>query len=372
LEAVSYGSEVDLQAVFLDHGEKIEIAESVGNHGGFWHITSKRGGFEVLFEQRLERFERSPSAVLQMDPEHKIGSRRAPGPAWMFGAVIAFGLMVLFVKLLREAGMSTGEVIVWRMGPGVPVAAWLLYRKGRSWRPTRPLQLLGRVAFGATAMTTYFWAIPQLSLFTNTSIALTQPIFVAALSPWLLRERASRAVGVAFMLALAGTGLVVSGRATDVQGWSFVLVVPLVPALVRLFSSASSATAHIFIRRTTREGGDPPDLVVLHFTGWVTLVSLLVGLGSGSLAGPPPSLGATTAFGYIAGMAGCGIAGQLMLSRAYARGRAPAVAVMGYVAIPLSLGLDALVWDVGVHPLQLVGVALTAIAGALLLFRRGR
>ena len=306
-----------------------------------------------------------------MDPEHKIGSRRAPGPAWMFGAVIAFGLMVLFVKLLREAGMSTSEVIVWRMGPGVPVAAWLLHRKGKTWRPTRPAQLVGRVAFGAAAMTTYFWAIPQLSLFTNTSIALTQPVFVALLSPWLLRERASRVVGLAFLMALGGTALVVSGRAANVEAWSFVLVVPLVPAAVRLLSSASSATAHIFIRRTTRDGGDPPDLVVLHFTGWVTLVALAVSSLSGALEGPPPSLGAGVAFGYIAGMAGSGIAGQLMLSRAYARGRAPAVAVMGYVAIPLSLGLDAVVWGVGVRPVQLVGVGLTVAAGALLLFRRG-
>lgn len=288
----------------------------------------------------------------------------------MFGAVIAFGFMVLFVKLLREAGMSTTEVIVWRMGPGVPVAAWLLYRKGRSWRPRRPLQLLGRVTFGATAMTTYFWAIPQLSLFTNTSIALTQPIFVAMLSPWLLRERASRAVGLAFGLALVGTALVVAGRASDVSTWTFVAVVPLVPAAVRLFSSASSATAHIFIRRTTREDGDPPDAVVLHFTGWVTLVAFVVALVSGSFEGPPDALEPSVALGYIAGMAGCGIAGQLMLSRAYARGRAPAVAVMGYVAIPLSLGLDALVWGAHVHALQLVGVALTVCGGALLLFRR--
>ena len=288
----------------------------------------------------------------------------------MFGAVIAFGLMVLFVKLLREAGMSTTEVIVWRMGPGVPLAAWLLYRKGRSWKPRRPLQLLGRVAFGATAMTTYFWAIPQLSLFTNTSIALTQPVFVAMLSPWLLRERATRAVGFAFALALCGTALVVSGRASDISTWTFVAAVPLLPAAVRLGSSASSATAHIFIRRTTREGGDPPDLVVLHFTGWVTIVALIVGLAGGSLEGPPATLERSVAYGYIAAMAGCGIAGQLMLSRAYARGRAPAVAVMGYVAIPLSLGLDALVWGVGVHLLQVVGVALTVCGGALLLFRR--
>lgn len=289
---------------------------------------------------------------------------------WMFGAVIAFGLMVLFVKLLREAGMSTSEVIVWRMGPGIPVAAWLLYRKRRTWRPKRPRQLGARVAFGATAMTTYFWAIPQLSLFTNSAIALTQPIFVAMLSPWLLRERANRAVLVAFALALAGTSLVLSPSLSRGLAWSSVAAIPLVPALVRLVSSSSAATAHIFIRRTTRDDGDLPDAVVLHFTGWVTLVALVVGLATGSLQGPPATLEAPLALGYLCGMAGCGIAGQLMLSRAYARGRAPGVAVVGYVAIPLSVGLDALVWDLGIHTQQVVGVGLTVCGGALLLVRR--
>ena len=285
----------------------------------------------------------------------------------MLGAVIAFGLMVLFVKLLREAGMPTAEVVAWRMGPGIPVAAWLLHRRGRSWRPKRPRELLGRVAFGSTAMTTYFWAIPQLSLFTNTSIALTQPVFVALLSPWLLRERATRAVAVAFVLALLGTGLVIGGRGS---GWMLGITVPLLPALVRLGSSVTSATAHVFIRRTTRDDGDPPDAVVFHFATWVTIASLLVGVTTDSLHGLPDTLGELQALAYIAGMASCGVAGQLMLSRAYARGRAPAVAVMGYVAIPLSLGLDAAVWDIGVQPLQLVGVVLTVCAGAVLLLRR--
>ena len=289
----------------------------------------------------------------------------------MLGAVVCFGVMVLFVKLLREAGMSTPEVMAWRMAPGVPVAALLLWRRGRPWTSARPRELTGRVVFGGLAMGTYFWAIPHLSLFTNTSLALTQPVFVAMLAPLLLGERSTAATKAAFVLALGGTALVVVGRESGVATVGAVL--PMVPIAVRLTSAVSSATAHIFIRRTTRvradRPGDAPDTVVLHFAGWVSLACIVWGLATDQLHGLPDSLPSHHAVLYIVGMSGAGVAGQLMLSRAYARGRAPAVAVMGYVAIPMSLGLDAWVWNVGVQPFQLAGVVLTAGAGLLLLRR---
>jgi len=291
----------------------------------------------------------------------------------MLGAVIAFGVMVLFVKLLREAGMETTEVMLWRMAPGIPIAALLLRRQGRSWRPARPRELAGRIVFGGTAMTAYFWAIPRLSLFFNTAIALTQPIFVALLSPWLLGERANRTVIASFALALLGTALVVTGSG-GTAGIAVGVALPLLPLAARMSSSVTSATAHIFIRRTTRPTergpGDAPDAVVLHFTAWVAAGCLVLGLLTNSLHGPPPTLGTLRAVGYLLGMAGAGVAGQLMLSRAYARGRAPAVAVMGYAAIPLSLGFDAAIWNVSVQPQQLAGVTLTAVAGWLLVSRR--
>ncbi|MEM6295127.1 MAG: DMT family transporter [Myxococcota bacterium] len=305
-------------------------------------------------------------------PERKIGSRPAPGPLWMLGAISAFGVMVLFVKLLREGGMSTAEVMAWRMGPGVPVIALLLARKGRSFRPRRPRMVAARVLFGGTAMATYFWSIQHLSLFTNAALALTQPVFVALLSPRLLGERPGRGVWFSFVLALLGAALVVLHRPN--AGIAVGIAMVGAPALVRLGSAVSSALAHMFIRRATHaeaEASEPdaPDTVVLHFMGWVAVVATLIGLANGGFRAPPPGLSVATTAGYIVAMAGAGLAGQLMLSRAYAKGRAPAVALMGYAAVPLSLIFDAFVWSVTVNSMQLFGATVTIGAGLLLLLR---
>ena len=305
-------------------------------------------------------------------PERKIGSRVAPGPLWMLGAVTAFGVMVLFVKLLREAGMSTPEVMAWRMAPGVPVIALLLRRRKRPFVPRRPGAVAARVVFGATAMGTYFWSIQHLSLFTNAALALTQPVFVALLAPRILGERPGRGVWLAFVLAAVGATLVVTHRPRVAMAVGAASLG--VPALVRLASAGSSALAHIFIRRAThadaaRSEPDAPDTVVLHFMGWVALAATVIGVADGAFRGPPPALSVSVTALYVTAMAVAGLGGQLMLSRAYARGRAPSVALMGYAAVPLSLVFDAFIWGVGIQPMQLVGAVITVGAGVMLLLR---
>ncbi len=303
--------------------------------------------------------------------ERPIGSRLAPGPLWMLGAVACFAVMVMFVKLLREHGVGTLEVMTWRMAPGVPLVWWLLRRKQISVAPRRPVAIGLRTLFGGLAMGAYFWAVEDLSLFANTALQLTQPVFVALLAPALLGERLGRRSALALGLALAGACLVVFPARPSVA--AVAVVAPFLPAAVRLFSSLCSALAHMFIRRAThlRFGiGEPdaPDTVVLHFTTWVALVAGGAGLATGAFRGAPPGLDTATMAGWILGMAGTGVAGQLMLSRAYAQGRAPAVALMGYLALPISVLLDAVVWRMTTPIVPLIGAAIVMAAGLLLLF----
>ena len=305
--------------------------------------------------------------------------RRGIGLLLMLGAVTCFTAMVVCVKLLREGGMSTTEVMFWRMAPGLPWVLGELRRKRAPLRPRRPGPTALRALFGGTAMATYFWAVQNLSLLQNTVLQLVQPVFVAALSPLLLSERLQRASLAALLLALAGAGLAIappdawSGSLTWAVG---VAAMPLVPGLVRLISALFSALAHMMIRTATTPGRrrahpEAPETVVLHFTLAVSSVTLALGLTQGEFTALPTRLELPETVGLVAGMAALGVAGQLMLSRAYAHAQAPAVAVVGYAAIPLSLVADLVVWSAPLQPAHAVA-AMSMVGAGILLVRSGR
>lgn len=307
------------------------------------------------------------------------GHSRGIGLLLMLGAVTCFTAMVVCVKLLREGGMSTTEVMFWRMAPGLPWVLVELRRKRAPLAPRRPGPTALRALFGGTAMATYFWAVQNLSLLQNTVLQLAQPVFVAALSPLLLSERLQRASVAALALALGGACFAIvppeafSGSLTWALGLA---AMPLVPGLVRLLSALFSALAHMMIRTATTPGRrraqpEAPETVVLHFTMAVSSVTLALGLARGEFNALPTHLQLPETVGLVAGMATLGVAGQLMLSRAYAHAQAPAVAVVGYAAIPLSLIADLVVWSAPLQPAHAVA-ALLMVGAGILLVRSGR
>lgn len=294
----------------------------------------------------------------------------------MLGAVTSFVVMVTLVKLVREAGLGTLEVMVWRMAPGIPLVGYLLIRKGSSFVPSRPIAIGARSLFGGLAMGTYFWAVESLSLFQNTVLQLSQPVFVALLAPFILAERLRGAALLALLLALLGAAVVI---APDHLLWwqaaPLAAGIPLVPALMRLLSAAFSALAHMTIRLATmahahgptaRGEADPPELVVFHFGLWVAVACTIAALVRGTEGFLPPERPLTESLALLLGIAIAGVAGQLMLSRAYAATQAPTVAIVGYAAIPLSMVGDALVWGTAVDPAGIFGALCMVGAGALL------
>jgi drug/metabolite transporter (DMT)-like permease len=106
--------------------------------------------------------------------------------------------------------------------------------------------------------------------------------------------------------------------------------------------------------------------VVFHFTLSVSLVSFVFAFADGRIGSLPPGLSIFDAGWKIAGMAAFGLAGQLLMTRAYDRSQAPAVAVVAYAAIPLSLSLDIVLWDASTSAATLVGAGLMIAAGVLL------
>jgi drug/metabolite transporter (DMT)-like permease len=230
---------------------------------------------------------------------------------------------------------------------------------------------------GCIAMSTNFWAVHALALVQHTVIHLTQPVFVAFASPWLLHERTPRSAIAALMLALVGASIVLlpAGPPT----WSTLALavsMPLLPGAAGLLSASSSALAHIMLRLATapelRSRLDPdapadaPATVVFHFTATVTVLGTIVGLLVGDFRSMPADLTAADSALRIAAMAGTGLLGQLAMSSAYSRGEAPAIAIVAYAAIPISACLDAFAWGAPLGFSTAVGAALMVLAGGIL------
>lgn len=275
----------------------------------------------------------------------------------MLLATVSFLGMSAFVKLMREGGMSTPGVMFWRMSPGllwiVPV---LWFRVGRL-RSAAPLPMALRCGFGLSAMAANFYAVRSLALVQHNVLHLLQPVFVAVLSPLALGERLRGLAVVALALAFIGSVMVLEpGPALySVNPW---------PAIAGVAGALFSACAHMSVRRVTRD--DPPELVVFYFIAAVTSVTAALGVtGTDVFVLPAGMSWGRAAFG-VAGMAGLGLLGQVLMTQAYERAPAPLVAVVAYSSIPVSFAIDAIFWGTAATPWTVAGSVVMLIAGLLL------
>ncbi len=280
----------------------------------------------------------------------------------MLAATAAFTGMAAFVKLAREDGMSTPVVMFWRMAPGLLWVGAVMWWKQIALRPERAGLMFARCLFGIVAMSGYFWSARQLTLVQYAVLHLLQPIFIAVLAPVVLGERLRRVAIFALALALAGAVLVIRPDGS-------LAGLPLLAGLAAAGAALASAFAHMSVRRVTQF--DAPERVVLYFTLTVTLLAGGVGLASGELLVLPAGLGPGRAVVEVLGMAGFGLAGQLLMTRAYRVAQAPLVAIVSYASVPMSFALDLLAWGVLGGLSQLLGAALTVAAGILLVRGRG-
>jgi drug/metabolite transporter (DMT)-like permease len=250
----------------------------------------------------------------------------------------------------------------YRVGFGLP---WLLVElrvRGHGLRLRAHRDVWLRSLFGLLAMSGYFWALQKLSMVQNTILHLLQPIFVALFSPILVGERIRGWAIVSLLLAAAGAVAALEparwfGGALDAHSLA------LLPALAGTGAAAASAVAHIMVRRATRT--EPPERVVLYFTAVVMVASGVWALSSGGFS-MPSELPLPEAAWKIAGMGGLGLAGQLLMTRAYGRAQAPLVAMVAYTSVPVSMVLDVVAWKATLGPGAILGSVMMIIAGVLL------
>ena len=283
--------------------------------------------------------------------------RPATAVLLMLAATVAFAGMAAFVKVLREDGFSTVEVMVFRASPGLP---WLWYelhrRKVRLW-PHAPRAVLVRALFGGGAMWASFKAMRVLTLAQNSVLLLATPAFVALLAPLLLHERPRRGTWVALVAALVGALVMMRPDRPSME-------MPLVAGLLGLTAALLGALAHMSIRHATRF--DAPETVVFHFALLVSAASFAVGWTDGGFRALPVGQPAFEVVGKVAAVGFLGTLAQLLMTYAYGHAQAAVVAIVGYAGIPLCYAIDFLVWGAGASASSLFGSALIVGAGVML------
>jgi drug/metabolite transporter (DMT)-like permease len=247
------------------------------------------------------------------------------------------------------ASHSVGQVLLIRSGAALVVLLPFLWSFGlsRLVRIERPGLQAVRVVFSTTEVFCFYLAVRDLPLADVMTFWLAAPIYVAAVSPFLLGERVGvrkwLAVGVGFagvLIALAPSGEV-SGTAT-------------VAAVV---GSASFAAMMV----TGRSLRGTPDTALVF---WQLVGAGLAGAVAAPLAWTPPSAfdwGLLSLLGVVAMLA------HICITRALKLADAALVAPLQYTLLPWAILLGWLFFGDVPNAGMLVGGLLIVAAGLLLL-----
>jgi len=237
------------------------------------------------------------------------------------------------------------------MGIGAAVAAASAAARGVSLKTYDQRLTWGRSLFGCCAMFCTFYTLgaPTIALGDAATLAATSPIFIAVLSPILLREYSGRGVWGATLLSFVGVVLI-AGPSFQLKGSV---------ALVATSGAFFTAMAMMWLRRLGSGAKESPEAIVVHFSTVAALATALLSI-PGFRA--PDLVGAL----LLLGTGLCGGLAQLSMTRAYALDKAARVGALGYLATALTHVLGIVVLGERPGAAEMVGAVLIVGAGVIL------
>jgi S-adenosylmethionine uptake transporter len=279
--------------------------------------------------------------------------RRSPMPPalLMALAVLLFALMGVCVKF-ASAHYATGEIVFYRGLVGALVMALLMRAERTSWRSPLPGMHVRRSAAGVTSLGLWFYAIGGLPLATamtlNYMSSVWMALFLIGTALYFGTARVDRRLIATVLVGFVGVALVLRPTIERDQ---------LFHGLLGLLSGMFAAMAYLQVSALGR-AGEPETRVVFYFS----IGSMAAGIASVPFTGF--HLTHTLAGGTLLLAVGAfATAAQLLMTRAYSRGRALVNASLQYLGIAYSFLFGVLLFDDPVTPIALVGIAMVVIAG---------
>lgn len=272
-------------------------------------------------------------------------------------ATFLFASMGVCVKLASRH-YDASEIVMYRSLIGVLIVAGMAAFQGKSLRTQVPLKHFGRSLAGVLALSLWFYSIGQLPLSTAMTLSYMSSVWMAVfmiLGALLFKTAPVRPRLVAtVLLGFVGVALVLRPTLAQDQ---------ISAGLIGLVAGMLSALAYLQVAGLGR-AGEPEYRVVFYFSLGGVLAGALItagmqqlGLTQGLHEHSPVGLALLLAVGLLA------TAAQLMMTRAYGRGKALVNAALQYLGIVFSVGYALLFFGEAVDAGTLAGMALIVAAG---------
>jgi drug/metabolite transporter (DMT)-like permease len=276
------------------------------------------------------------------------------GSYWMLLAGLGFAVMGACVKA-GAARFTASELVFYRSAFGLLMIAAIVCWHGKPLKTPLLAMQMRRAAVGFTALLLFFYAIAHLPLASAITLNYTSPMFLALLSPWLLKaerplSRQQRwRLNLCVIGGFAGVCLLLQPAFNSNQ---------LLAGGVGLLSGIGAAFAYVHVKQLGVEG-EPDWRTVFYFTlvctiasgGWMLIdhmtvlrwqdLPLLCGLG----------LSATFS--------------QLALTRAYRTGNTLTVASLAYSTVVFATLIGVIIWGETLSTHEIAGMLLIVAFGIL-------
>lgn len=288
-----------------------------------------------------------------------------PAPLLMIAATFLFASMGVCVKLASEF-YATGEIVMYRGLIGALLLTGLTLVRGGSLRTQVPAMHFWRSLCGVIALSLWFYAIAKLPLATamtlNYMSSVWMALFLIGGAVMLGSARIDARLIAAVLLGFVGVAMVLRPTLDQQQLWH---------GLAGLLSGMLAAMAYLQVTALGR-AGEPEYRVVFYFSLGTTVAGAL-GTGAQALAGFGGTHGHSlkgaallVAVGLLA------TAAQLLMTRAYGRGKTLAIACLQYLGIVFSFIYGALLFQDPITLWALGGMVLIIIAGLAATLLRAR
>lgn len=252
------------------------------------------------------------------------------------------------------ATYSVGQVLLLRSAVALAILAPFLWKLGL--RPIlsaeRPLLQLARVLFSTVEVFCFYWAVIYLPLADVMTYWLAGPIYVAALSPFLLGETVGRVRWTAIALGFVGV-LIALTPSGEIE--PFAIAVSIVGSL---------AFALMVVTGRTLRG--TPDTVLVLF-------QILGALAAGIVLAPATWVDPSAVDVLLLGALGVvAMVAHICVNRAVKLADAATVAPLQYTLLPWGIVLGWLFFADLPSATMLIGAAIIVASGCVIAVRENR
>lgn len=286
-----------------------------------------------------------------------MSARMGAGAAysWMLFGAAAFAVMA---TLSRAAADTTD----WRIVTLARAGFMLVFAAALAWIRRVPLTFPGprplwiRSVAGSASILCTFFAYTHLPIGDAATLVNMVPVWVTLLSWPLLGQRPGLAVWGAVAVCLCGVVLIAEPHFKA-------------GSLGAAAGVASSLFTAVVMMSLHRLRDVDPRAVVVHFSICATAVTGAIFLASPEAVRESAALSGRVV-GMLLALALAGTVGQIALTRAFAQGNPPRVALVGMTQIPMAVLLEILFLRRDYSARSVAGMALVVAPTAWLLLRR--